>query len=760
MTDETDDLGPPVRPAGHGSSAGTVALGLGVLSQATALLLIRELLTISQSGELVVGASLAVWLVGWGAGCLLVGRAGLPVDPRTGWWGLGMLWLVAWGAILGMANARELFSLPPHSPLAPAPALGVATLILTVPALLAGGLFGLLTRGTDAASARLIYALESLGSLGVGVFLSTPLWERPGIAGTFAGLALAVVTLRWPIARAGAAGARDDPRGRGLVAMVALAALLGVVVWQTAALLQRPWARTQPQSRLVEQRELRQGPAAALELAGQTTIFLGGHPMNSWPARQEREAPVALAMLQHPRPGKVLLWGGRAPLFAAPARTLSAGQVIVLVEDPALLAFERAHLGGLAKELDDPAIRVVESELRAFLAASADTFDVMILDSPDPSTALANRIFTVEGLRLARHALAEGGVLAMPLGSSSSAGTLGPAFKERNLALMSTFKSVFGEVRAIPGEQEMWFARKPGKPGAGAPALTLSAGELAARLRARPGLAYLGADQIGECVPAFPGRRLEAIYAKAVPAPVNTDDRPAGYVLTNRAEAQTSESGVRWGQIGQGVLAVELAGVVVLLAVGLARMAPPARRPIVALGLMACVAMVVQVLLFLIFQTLFGSLYREIGLIMGLTLAGVSIGSSRLFERLPIVSRIRSLRALAAVAAVSAAAVAAVPHLTALGVGSTVLYVVVLGLTTWFGLLGGHAWARALEESPPSATLAPTAYAGDMVGAATGALATAGWLAPLLGVSTTALAAAGLALAAAVVAPRITGSAA
>lgn len=708
---------------------------LGALTQIVQVILLRQVLTMSQSGELVAGGALAAWFLMWGAGSLVAASGGRTA-PALVWRGLPVVWLAAWGALLLGANAREVLGLPPHAPLGPWDALGLSALVMGPPAAFAGMVYGVAVRGTAADTARRIYQVETAGSVVAGALLATPLMERAGSEGA---MALAVVS----IGLARTVAARRPFTAASLCGGAAIMLCAGLIPL-TGGLLDRPWSRLVAGATAVVRRELRQAGAVAVLAAGQTNLFLGGRLAASWPARQEREEPVALAMLQHPAPARVLLWGGRASQFVRPAIALGARHVTLLVEDPGRLELERARFEGLAAELDRPGVAVAIGDPRAYLMGHRDgpsRFDVILLDTPSPSTTLGHRLFSAEGLAGAAGALAEGGVLALPLASASAAGTMPPAFKRRNLALVSTMKSVFAEVRAVPGECELLLARKAGVPGRGCASLTLAGAELSRRLAARPGLAHVTPASIGELVPRLAAARLAALYDAAPPRAVCTDAMPVLCRLTQEAEAAGAPPGARMTRAGVGLLAAILALTVVLV---MGRGGPTAVRPLIALSGIVCGATICQVLLLVVFQTLFGSLYREIGLITGLALAGVAAGSSRAWDRAPVIRGITSLGRLSAALALSACAVAAVPANPG-GGGAGALYAAILGLAAWIGACSGRAYVLALRAAGPRADSAARCYAADMLGAAAGGAATAGLLLPALGIPGAALVAAALA---------------
>jgi spermidine synthase len=151
-------------------------------------------------------------------------------------------------------------------------------------------------------------------------------------------------------------------------------------------------------------------------------IMLGANALMSTRLRGSEEALATLAcerMAGRPRPA--FLIGGlgmgftlRAALAALP------GDASVVVSElvPAIIGWARgpmAHVHG--ESLDDPRVRIVESDVGDLIAAARSRWDAILLDVDNGPDALSrdtnDRLYDPEGLRRARAALRPGGLLGI-----------------------------------------------------------------------------------------------------------------------------------------------------------------------------------------------------------------------------------------------------------------------------------------------------------------------------------------------------------
>jgi spermidine synthase len=154
------------------------------------------------------------------------------------------------------------------------------------------------------------------------------------------------------------------------------------------------------------------------------------------------EEVVHPPLLAHPAPRDVLLIGGAAAGNLREALRHPVAHVTVVETDPLLLQAARLHLPpDEAAVLDDPRVTVVLADGRRFVQTARQTFDVVILDLPEPSTGALNRFYTEEFFREVRTVLNPGGILA--LGLPAAENYWSPELARRNGSIYHTLRAVF-----------------------------------------------------------------------------------------------------------------------------------------------------------------------------------------------------------------------------------------------------------------------------------------------------------------------------
>ena len=125
----------------------------------------------------------------------------------------------------------------------------------------------------------------------------------------------------------------------------------------------------------------------------------------------------------------------------------------------------------------DPRVRLHVDDGRLFLKSTPKTFDVIILNLPEPQTAQINRFYTVEFFREAAAKLNTGGIVSFQLVASEDYIT--PTLASFLQCINRSLREVFPEVSTIPGGKVHFFASKQ------AGTLTDQADELLRRLKSR-----------------------------------------------------------------------------------------------------------------------------------------------------------------------------------------------------------------------------------------------------------------------------------
>ncbi len=346
----------------------SLILGYGALSLAAQVIILREFLTLAQGNEVYLGLALWAWLIWTGLGSLLGGR--LAVNSRIS--RNLLVQLLAWLAVgfpLTVIVTRALPTLlgwPTGT--APSPgSLGLWYIFLSGPFCFISGLFFPLAcrwlqgRQEPAGLVGQAYGLDALGmSLG-GVLLQVlllgwldSLWLAQGF-----GVAV-LVSLVWVF--------QGLPRRPWLLLLVFLVAAGGLLAGGSRLIeASRRWQWPQRAVQVVK--ETPYSLWSVTREAEQISFAANGLWFFSYPDPQTAEEQVHYALLQHPRPERVLLLGsGVAGLTAEILKTPTLTQLDYVELDPQLIVLARQVLPPAAlQSFADPRLRVIYEDGRRFI---------------------------------------------------------------------------------------------------------------------------------------------------------------------------------------------------------------------------------------------------------------------------------------------------------------------------------------------------------------------------------------------------------
>ena len=170
------------------------------------------------------------------------------------------------------------------------------------------------------------------------------------------------------------------------------------------------------------------------------------------------QALVQPAMLSHPHPARVFIGGGGEggtlrEVLAHPA----VQRVTMLDLDAEVVRLCRQYLPQHHQgSFDDPRLTLLHQDARAYLAATEERYDVMVMDLVDPMEGgPAYLLYTEEYYRIAQARLNPGGILVT---QSGPAGLL--SHQECFTTIQRTLAQVFAYSRPyqahIPAFQTLW----------------------------------------------------------------------------------------------------------------------------------------------------------------------------------------------------------------------------------------------------------------------------------------------------------------
>jgi spermidine synthase len=484
---------------------------------------------------------------------------------------------------------------------------------------------------------------------------------------------------------------------------------------------------------LVAARDGPYGRIQIIESGGLSTVYENGARAFSIPDPAAAEEAVHIPMLLHGGAERVLLIGGGLAGGIGEVLKYPVRSVVAIEIDGRLTGTVRPFLDPPGRAaLDDPRVRLVLTDGRAYLERSADIYDVIIIAVPEPSTAQFNRFYTVEFFRLAKRRLAAGGIFSFKAGAAEN--FMSGARRMFLSVLRTTLASVFKEIAIVPGDNAVFAASDS--------PLELDADSLAEEMR-KGGIRTITLTPEALRERLHPLRREYFGSAVTQPAPVNSDLKPDGYFFQTLLwsdqkpglEAQALRLAARippWA-----LLAVPLG--VFLAALLRAALRPrPGSSSSLSVGFLGFSTIVMEILAVVRYQALYGSFYGSAARLLTMMMAGLAFGAW-----IGVRGQTSKARPAALQAGLLALILAAL--LTVSGHPPEAAFDIFL--LAW-GLLSGDFFVTATRVFPVRPGGAGKTYAWDLLGSFAGAIALTAIYVPWAGIPpilfTLGLAAAGL----------------
>ena len=737
----------PSKPSALAARVVLVLVGFtAVIGQ---IVLMRELIVLFNGNELSLGIMLATWLLWTAAGSSLAGLVARNLHKRE-------LAVAAAECLCGFSlpvtvwtlrSARALFDTVPGELLGPVPMLLITLVCLSLFCGLSGSLFVFAARlyeqrceVTGRLATSYAYLLETAGSALGGVLTSVLLLR---VLGSFQ-IALVVSLLNLGVA----ASLLFAMRRRWVIVTAAAGMLLAfpllayVAPYLEASAQERLWKGF----RVLGSEDSIYGKLTVVETGGMRSIYDNGAIFANVPDAAAAEEAVHYALLEHPAPKNILLIGGGINGSIAEALKHPTLERLDYVElDPALPAVYRHYFPAeYARSFSDPRVHIHHADGRLYLNTSGGKFDAILVNLPDPQTAQLNRFFTEEFFRSAREHLAPGGLLALQLNASEN--YISPQLAEFLRCIDRTLREVFLHVAILPGETIHFFAAE--QPGV----VTDDPQTLVSRLRSR-NLQTLYVREYFIPFRMMPDRmaQVREMLQPLPTTPVNRDFQPVAYYFgavlwsaqfrSSYAHALETAARVRFSS-----LLTSAAVLLLMLVVVSAWLATPRRGHVTAVWSVCATGytlMTLQILLLLAFQSVYGYVYGELAMLIGMFMAGLALGTWLGITRYRGADRRAVLRAVAMnqlLLAIDAPLLLVVVYLLArssgAGASPWIAHVVFPALAVLCAVPGGfqfpvvtEIYLRGREAQSGTGTL----YAVDLVGGCVGALLLAGFLIPVFG---------------------------
>lgn len=748
-----------LRRSSPAAAAHWAAAILGFTSIVAQVVLTRELLDLFLGNELSIAIVLSAWLV-----CVaLGGAAGTLLRTAQQTAASAIPWVqLAIAVILPAAVlvARIVSFGGTASGQAPGVSaiLAVSLLVLAPVCVLIGVQFVLLCRAAPADAASLpgqgqassglvhvggIYALEAVGAIAGGLVFHFYMAERLG--------ALQNMMLLGGANWLGAAGLNWRAGRRGAKFAAALAALCVLVVaviaardarhlagWEMATLQASPkWRHTILRQELPS----RYGNLVVTENEGQVALYQSGVLLFTSQDQESNEALAHSALLQHPNPQRVLLIGGGAAGLAGEILKHGVGHLDYVELDPRIIALAKAWLPPrLVEALVDPRVHVHLGDGRLFVKQTNLSLDVVIVDLPDPTTALLNRFYTTEFFSEVARGMNPGGVLLTALTSSEA--YMGSAMRLATASVYDSLRAVFADTLVVPGERLLFLASKErGRLSGDWRVLAQRMGERNLRCH------FVTPRSFEEMLLPFRRERALSSLREAASRGPNHDLAPVAYHYQMVLWSQ--QMSPRAARMLERARALSLWWFLPLILVALAWAACAPRRwsrpaaTIVGMAAMGAFGLGGEFVAFLIFQAARAYLYHQLGILFALFMGGLAAGAFWATRRSASAQGwaerwlFLSLAAAAALAAALSPAAIASLRWETLATPIISIFLVVAGFvdgSAFPAAVSVYASRGRAEARQAAWRAGGLIYAADVAGSALGGLIVATMLVPVLGI--------------------------
>ncbi|MBN2136079.1 MAG: hypothetical protein JW737_10130, partial [Acidobacteria bacterium] len=472
---------------------------------------------------------------------------------------------------------------------------------------------------------------------------------------------------------------------------------------------------------------------------GQNSLYTNCKYNYSFPDPWSSAQFAHLVMSSHSKPRDILIIGGGAFDLAREILKYTVDSLDYVAFDPVLISIMEEYQG----RISDKRFHLNLSDGREYVKDLADSgdekYDIVILDIPEPDTAMMNRYYTQEFYKLLSKIMRKDAFIVVQ--ATSPVNYFGDITSRYTGAIYHTLRSVFPAIGFAPDGNIIFFAGKTEG------AVDISPEKLTARFKKRRiKTEYFNALLFRQLLPEERIEYTRENLVKTEDVILNHDDRPSAYFLN--LILWDSYSGSKLTPIMKflyknGTL-ILIPSVFLFSIIWFFRQK---RRNLFNIGggIMYIMfstglwSLAETLLLVMMYQSYFGYIYRDIGLMIGLFMFGLSSGtffSTQVISDKPSVNSTRALL---------------VSEFAIIGIVALQILLIIFGLVSFkfiyfilIFLCGVATGAQypfinriLIEKGMPVGKTAGMIDSMDHLGAFAGALLTNIILIPLLGIMTT-----------------------
>ena len=695
---ENQDSGTTQFDQGDGLRLRAMLFLLGMAAMINQVVFIREFISVLAGNELVMGIVLAFWMLITSWGALRAKKKGTNRFNLKK--GMIELWAIAVFPIV-MIPVLYLFKkmlFPPGTLINLGHSILATSIVLFPVCFLSGYLFTVFSGlYSDFNKSNLVgksYAVESLGSLLGGVLFSLFLGRF------FNSLQVISITSAMVLFTGSFLFKGKKKHFDWRLFLSALVIPVLVFVFNPDKLIKKT---LYPNQVILQNISTRYGNITVTEQAGQLNVYEDNALLFYTENTITNEEAVHYAMVQHPAPKQILLISGGMAGMIPEILKYNVDKITYLESNPELF-----HLFKNRNDLwlDDSRIEMVNKDIRKFLSNTDHTYDAILINLPPPTSLGLNRFYTQEFYDILKKHSNEQSVICTSL--QSTANYAGDNALLANSSLWKTLGLNFENQLLVMGESNYFLASNS--------PLKMDIAEIISEKNIAT--EYVNPYYLDDRLLAMRSEDFVALFDDTVP--VNRDLYP--YMFVQQINYWLSYFGLPYKLI-------ILVPVLLFLALFF-------RTDRITVGLYTggFTAASLEVVLLLVYQIYFGSIYLATAMFFAVFMAGLAFGSSgRIKNKLPIIQNYYLLQFFIAVFAVLLPFVVGIKGLASgpLFIGQFLFFTLIFLLASAIGyefLLASQLQRKNYNE------ISGINYSTDLLGSAFGAFLTALVLLPLLGI--------------------------
>ena len=413
---------------------------LGFLALSFQIFLLREFSVHFYGNEITFGFILAAWLLWGGVGSIAGSQ--LKYSPSRFIRAYYLVILIFPACLVGLRFSRFVLSLLPGEITGIIPMLVSSLLLALFISFPLGSLF-VFNAHFQRGNLYQVYLLESLGSSMAGLMVYLVLipffsnWQGAAIIGAIVCLA-AFFTF----------GKRKHilfPLG-----ILVLLTFFCIFDFPSQKIYWKPF-------QLIKSKDSPYGKLQVIQTEEQISLYNNSLLDYTYPNLASSEESVHFALLQDPQAERVLLVGGGAGGSLGQILKYPRTKVDYVELDPEIIRMSFEILPEKEQKiLKDKRVQIFYQDGRAFLDKTQGTYDIIILNLPEPATAQINRFYTGEFFLKAREKLNGQGVFSFRVPSAEN--YISPELQDFLSSLYHTLKEAFPVVEIVPGDMNIFLA--------------------------------------------------------------------------------------------------------------------------------------------------------------------------------------------------------------------------------------------------------------------------------------------------------------